>query len=66
MGFGRSCTGYEELTALGNSSGNGSFVFELIVSEEGVSSVKLWISWGHSDVGKQGWWFKPAEKEAQA
>ena len=41
-------------------------MFELIVSEEGESSVKLGTSWGHSDVGKQGWWFKPAEKEAQA
>ena len=41
-------------------------MFERIVSEEGESSVKLGASRGHSDVGKQGWWFKAAEKEAQA
>ena len=51
---------------MGKSSGNDGFVFERLVSEEGESSVKPGTSRGHSEVGKQGWWFKPAEKEAQA
>lgn len=40
-------------------------MFEEMVSEDRKSLVKLGTSWGQNEVGKQGWWLKYAEKEAQ-
>ena len=39
--------------------------FCLKASEDRELSVNLGISWGQRELGKQGWWLKSAEKEAQ-
>ena len=46
QGFGGSLTAYWELTVIGKTSENHSFVLELTVSKGRESSVKLGTSWG--------------------